>query len=162
MKIEKIEFKNLFSYGEQVQEINYDDTGKLILLKGQSGAGKSAILSMPCLLLYGKLEKVPKTSIANRINKNGWMRGTIKQGQHTYVIERKFSPNAVTVFKDGENIENYGSKDAQSFIDQEIIDIPQATYSNMISIFCNILPSSGIFSKKSLCFTNNTGIECFT
>ena len=134
MKIEKIEFKNLFSYGEQVQEINYDDTGKLILLKGQSGAGKSAILSMPCLLLYGKLEKVPKTSIANRINKNGWMRGTIKQGQHTYVIERKFSPNAVTVFKDGENIENYGSKDAQLFIDQEIIDIPQATYSNMISI----------------------------
>lgn len=134
MKIEKIEFKNLFSYGEQVQEICYDDTGKLILLKGQSGAGKSAILSLPCLLLYGKLEKVPKTAIANRINKNGWMRGTIKQGQHTYVIERKFSPNSVTVFKDNENIENYGTKDAQSFIDTEIIDIPQATYSNMISI----------------------------
>ncbi|WQJ51130.1 MAG: SbcC-like subunit of palindrome specific endonuclease [phage Lak_Megaphage_RVC_AP4_GC26] len=134
MKIEKIEFRNLFSYGEQVQEINYDDTGKLILLKGQSGAGKSAILSLPCLLLYGKIEKVPKTSIANRINKNGWMRGTIKQGQHTYVIERKFSPNGVTVFKDNENIENYGTKDAQSFIDSEIIDIPQATYSNMISI----------------------------
>ena len=67
MKIEKIEFRNLFSYGEQVQEINYDDTGKLILLKGQSGAGKSALLSLPCLLLYGKIEKVPKTSIANRI-----------------------------------------------------------------------------------------------
>lgn len=134
MKIEKIEFKNLFSYGEQVQEINYDNTGKLILLKGQSGAGKSAILSLPILLLYGKLEKVPKTSIANRINKNGWIRGTIQQGPHTYVIERKFTPNSVTVFKDGMNIENYGTKDAQSFIDSEIIDIPQATYANMISI----------------------------
>lgn len=134
MKIEKIEFKNLFSYGEQVQEINYDNTGKLILLKGQSGAGKSAILSLPSLLLYGKIEKVPKTSIANRINKNGWIRGTIQQGQHVYVIERKFSPNGVTVFKDGTNIENYGTKDAQAFIDSEIIDIPQATYSNMISI----------------------------
>ena len=134
MKIEKIEFKNLFSYGEQTQEINYDNTGKLILLKGQSGAGKSAILSLPLLLLYGKLEKVPKTSIANRINKNGWIRGTIQQGQHTYIIERKFSPNGVTVYKDGMNIENYGTKDAQSFIDSEIIDIPQATYSNMISI----------------------------
>lgn len=134
MKIEKIEFKNLFSYGEQAQEINYDNTGKLILLKGQSGAGKSAILSLPLLLLYGKLEKVPKTSIANRINKNGWIKGTIQQGQHTYIIERKFSPNSVTVYKDGMNIENYGTKDAQSFIDSEIIDIPQATYSNMISI----------------------------
>ena len=134
MKIEKIEFKNLFSYGEQVQEINYDNTGKLILLKGRSGAGKSAILSLPSILLYGKIEKVPKTSIANRINKNGWIRGTIQQGQHEYIIERKFSPNSVTVYKDGINIENYGSKDAQSFIDSEIIDIPQATYSNMISI----------------------------
>lgn len=134
MKIEKIEFKNIFSYGEQVQTIEYDDTGKLVLLKGQSGAGKSAILSLPCLLLYGKLEKVPKPAIANRINKNGWIRGTIKQGQHIYVIERHFSPNSITVWKDNENIENYGSKDAQSFIDSEIIDIPQTTYSNMISI----------------------------
>lgn len=134
MKIEKIEFKNIFSYGEQIQTINYDDTGKLVLLKGQSGAGKSAILSLPCLLLYGKIEKVPKPAIANRINKNGWIRGTIKQGQHQYIIERKFSPNSITVWKDGENIENYGSKDAQSFIDSEITDIPQTTYSNMISI----------------------------
>ena len=134
MKIEKIEFKNIFSYGEQVQTINYDDTGKLILLKGQSGAGKSAILSLPCLLLYGKIEKIPKPAIANRINKNGWMRGTIKQGQHQFVIERKFSPNSIAVWKDGENIENYGSKDAQAFIDSEITDIPQTTYSNMISI----------------------------
>ena len=134
MKIEKIEFKNLYSYGEQIQEINYDDTGKLILLKGQSGSGKSAILSLPCLLLYGKVGKFPKTAIANRINKNGWIRGTIKQGQHEYIIERKFSPNSVTVFKDGENIENYGSKDAQAFIDSEIIDIPQSTYSNIVSI----------------------------
>ena len=134
MKIEKIEFKNIFSYGEQIQTIEYDDTGKLVLLKGQSGAGKSAILSLPCLLLYGKLEKVPKPAIANRINKNGWIRGTIKQGQHIYVIERNFSPNSITVWKDNENIENYGSKDAQLFIDSEIIDIPQTTYSNMISI----------------------------
>lgn len=134
MKIEKIEFKNLYSYGEQVLEINYDDIGKLILLKGISGSGKSAILSLPCLLLYGKVGKFPKTAIANRINKNGWMRGTLRQGQHEYVIERKFSPNSVTVFKDGVNIDNYGSKDAQAFIDTEIIDIPQSTYSNIISI----------------------------
>ncbi len=152
MKIEKIEFKNIFSYGEQVQTINYDDSGKLILLRGKSGAGKSAILSLPCLLLYGKIEKIPKPAIANRINKNGWMRGTIKQGQHTYVIERKFSPNSISVWKDGENIENYGSKDAQAFINTEITDIPQTTYSNMISIsmksFKSFLKMSPIDRKQ--------------
>ena len=134
MKINSIQFKNLFSFGEQIQEVIYDDTGKLILLKGQSGTGKTSILSLPCLLLYGKIEKVPKTAYANRINKNAWMKGEIIQKNHKYVIERTFSPNSVTVYKDDVNIENYGSKDAQAYIDNEIIDIPLATYSNMISI----------------------------
>lgn len=134
MHFTKIQWKNLFAYGEQIQTIDYGNEGKLILLKGQSGAGKSAILSLPCLLLYGKLEKVSKTAIANRVNKNGWLQGTIIKGQHTYVIERKFQPNGLTVFKDGVNIENYGTRDAQAYIDQEIIEMPQATFTNMISI----------------------------
>ena len=134
MKILSIQYKNIFSFGEQIQEINYTDTGKLILLKGQSGSGKSTILSLPCLLLYGKLEKIPKTSYANRINKNGWIKGEIIQNGHNYIIERSFSPNSITVYKDNVNIENYGSKDAQAYIDNEIIDIPLATFSNMISI----------------------------
>lgn len=130
----KIEWKNIFAYGEEVQTIEYDNNGKLILLKGHSGSGKSAILSLPVLVLYGKLANVNKTSIANRINKNGWIRGTLIKNNHTYVIERKFTPNALTVFKDDVNIENYGTKDAQAYIDNEIIEIPQATFNNMISI----------------------------
>lgn len=130
----KIEWKNIFAYGEEVQMLEYDSTGKLILLKGQSGSGKTAILSLPVLVLYGKLANVNKTSIANRVNKNGWIRGTLIKNNHTYVIERKFTPNALTVFKDDVNIENYGTKDAQAYIDNEIIEIPQATFNNMISI----------------------------
>ena len=130
----KIEWKNIFVYGEEVQTLEYDSTGKLILLKGQSGSGKTAILSLPVLVLYGKLANVNKTSIANRVNKNGWIRGTLIKNNHTYVIERKFTPNALTVFKDDVNIENYGTKDAQAYIDNEIIEIPQATFNNMISI----------------------------
>jgi hypothetical protein len=30
----KIEWKNIFAYGEEVQTLEYDSTGKLILLKG--------------------------------------------------------------------------------------------------------------------------------
>ena len=130
----KIEWKNIFAYGEEVQTLEYDSTGKLILLKGQSGSGKTAILSLPVLVLYGKLANVNKTSIANRVNKNGWIRGTLIKNNHTDVIERKFTPNALTVFKDDVNIENYGTKDAQAYIDNEIIEIPQATFNNMISI----------------------------
>lgn len=135
MRIEKIEWKNIFAYGEEVQRLEYTD-GQLVLLKGRSGSGKSSILSLPSLLLYGKLDKLKnsKSSIANRTNKNGWIQGTIKKGSSTYVIERTFSPNSVTVWKDGVNIDNYGSKDAQEYIDNEIVDLPLATFNNMISI----------------------------
>lgn len=133
MRIKSIEWKNIFAYGEEIQKVEYID-GELVLLKGQSGAGKSAILSLPALLLYGKLEKLTKSSIANRINKNGWIRGVIEKGTHTYIIERGFSPNTLLVFKDGNNIDSYGVASAQDYIDTEIADIPLATFSNMISI----------------------------
>lgn len=136
MKFVSIEFKNIFAYGEQVNRIDYSDTGKMILLKGISGAGKSAILSLPTLLLYGRLKSVTKSGIANRVNKHGWIRGTIAKGQDTFVIEREFSPNSVSVWKNGEQIDHFGSSDAENYIQTEILDfqIPINTFSNMICI----------------------------
>lgn len=134
MRFQSIEFKNIFAYGEAVQRVDYSDSGKLILLKGQSGAGKSAILSLPVLVLYGKLASVTKAGIANRVNKHGWIRGTIIKGQHTYVIERTFSPNSLKIWKDDVEIDNYGSSDAQDYIKTEIIEIPITTFTNMITI----------------------------
>ena len=134
MKFESIEFKNVFAYGEEVQKIEYSSDGKLILLKGVSGAGKSAILSLPTLVLYGKLKSVSKSGIANRTNKHGWVRGVIKKGQHEYVIEREFTPNSLKVWKDGEEIDSFGSSDAEDYIKTEIIEIPLATFNNMVTI----------------------------
>lgn len=133
MKFKSIEWKNLFAYGEETQRIEYED-GTLVLLKGASGSGKSGILSLPALALYGKLEKLNKSSIANRTNKNGWLKATIEKGGHQYIIERGFTPNTLEVFKDGVNIESYGTSSAQDYIDTEIADIPIKTFSNMISI----------------------------
>lgn len=134
MKINKIEFKNLFAYGETLQTVEYTDEGKLILLQGVSGTGKTSLLSLPSLLLYGKVNKVPKTEIANRINKNGYIKGWITKYNHEYIIERHFSPNSIKVYKDGQDIENYGSRDAQDYIDNNIVDVPYQTFSNFMSI----------------------------
>lgn len=134
MKFESIEFKNIFAYGEAVQRIDYDDCGKLILLKGQSGAGKSAILQLPVLSLYGKVEKMPKDGVANRINKHGWIRATIVKGNDRYVIEREFSPNNVKVWKNDEMVDAYGVKAAQDYIDREIVEMPMSSFTNMITI----------------------------
>lgn len=134
MKFESIEFKNVFAYGEEVQRIDYSSDGKLILLKGQSGAGKSAILSLPILVLYGKLTKVTKSAIANRVNKHGWVRGTIIKGQHKYVIEREFSPNSLKIWKDDEEVDLFGTSVGEDYIEKEIIEIPITTFTNMITI----------------------------
>lgn len=134
MRFESIEFKNIFAYGEEPQRIDYSSDGQLTLLKGKSGAGKSAILSLPVLVLYGKPMKATKSGIANRTNKHGWVRGTIVKGQHRYVIEREFSPNSLKIWKDDVEIDTFGSSSAEDYIQTEIAEIPVSTFSNMITI----------------------------
>ena len=137
MKIKSIEFKNLFAFGEELQRIDYEDKGNLVLLQGKSGVGKSGILQLPTLLLYGKLPRIPKTAIANRINKNGYLKGTIESRGIIYEIIRTFSPNSIIITKDGVDVNNFGVKDAQDWIDTEIIEIPYITFANLISISMN-------------------------
>ena len=143
MKFVKIEWKNIFSYGNRIESLEFDNEGKLWQLTGVSGAGKSSLLVIPKLLLYGKTEgsdgkPVKKEAIANRINKNGWIRGVIRKGNDEYVIERKFAPQGITVFKNGTNLEVAGLKDMQGIIDNEIIDnLPYHIFSNVMILSLN-------------------------
>ena len=134
MRLEKIEFKNIGGYGNKIHEIDYGSDGKLILLSGRSGAGKSILLNIPCLLFYGKVDKLSNSSVANRVNKNGWIRGTVSSGSGKYVIERTFSPNSIKVFKDGNDIQAIGVKDSQSYINDNIIKIPYQIFTNIICL----------------------------
>lgn len=133
MKFKSIEWKNIRSFGEEIQKIEFVD-GELVLLKGISGSGKSTILSLPCIALFGKTPGLTKSAVHNRINKHGWIKAIIEKGGHEYIIERSFSPNDLQVFRDGANINSYGVASAQDYIDKEIADIPIKAFSNMISI----------------------------
>lgn len=143
MKIVKIEWRNIFSYGNKIEELDFGDSGKLWQLSGRSGSGKSSLLTIPKLLLYGKTEgsdgrPVKMGAIANRINKNGWIRGTIVNCQNTFVIERTFSPQSLTVYKNGENLDKAGLKDMQGIIDNEILDnLPYHIFSNVMTLSLN-------------------------
>lgn len=143
MKFKQIRWRNIFSYGNKIEELNFDDTGKLWQLSGRSGSGKSSLLSIPKLLLYGKTEgsdgkAVKMGDIANRINKNGWIEGTIIKNNDVFVIERTFSPQSLTVYKNGENLDKAGLKDMQSIIDNEIMDnLPYHIFSNVMTLSLN-------------------------
>ena len=143
MKIVKIEWRNIFSYGNKIETLEFGNEGKLWQLSGRSGSGKSSLLTIPKLLLYGKTEgsdgKPVKTgNIANRINKNGWIRGTIKKGSNEFIIERTFSPQSLTVYKNGENLDKAGLRDMQGIIDNEIMDnMPYHIFANVMTLSLN-------------------------
>lgn len=143
MKILKLEWRNIFGYGNKIETLEFGEEGKLWQLSGRSGSGKSSLLSIPKLLLYGKTEgssgKLIKTSnIANWINQNGWIRGTVKNGNNEFVIERTFSPSSLTVYKNGENLDKAGLKDMQAVIDSEILDnLPYHIFSNVMILSLN-------------------------
>jgi len=134
MKLIDIEWKNIGSYGNKLQRLEFDDKGKLILLQGKSGSGKSTILNLTSILFYGKVEKMKNGGIVNRINKNGYVKGTVINKNSTYVIERHFSPNSVSVWKDDVDVNSIGVRDAQQFIIENVVGIPYQIFTNIISL----------------------------
>ena len=83
MKIKYLEFKNIGSFGEKLQTIEFPSDGHLILIKGPSGVGKSTYLNITKLLLFGKADGIPKNAVANRVNRNGYIKGIVTEGEKT-------------------------------------------------------------------------------
>lgn len=143
MKIKSIRWRNIFSYGNKEEVIDFSDEGTLWQLTGVSGAGKTSLLSIPKLLLYGKTEDdkgkpVSVNEIANWINGKGWIRGEIEVGNDLYVIERTFSPSSLSVYKNGEQIDRAGKKDIQNTIDTEILKgMSYNIFTNLMTLSLN-------------------------
>ena len=143
MKIKCIKWRNIFSYGNKEEVINFSDDGALWQLTGVSGAGKTSLLSMPKLLLYGKTEDdkgkpISVNEIANWVNGKGWIYGEIESGSDLYVVERTFSPSSLTIYKNGKQIDRAGKKDVQSIIDTEILKgMPYHIFTNLMTLSLN-------------------------
>lgn len=143
MKIKNIKWRNIFSYGNKEESLDFGDNGTLWQLTGVSGAGKTSLLSIPKLLFFGKAEDddgkpISVNDIANWINKKGWIRGEVESGSDTYVIERTFSPSSLTVYKNGEQIDRAAKKDMQSVIDTEILKgMPYHIFANLMTLSLN-------------------------
>ncbi len=143
MKIKCIRWRNIFSYGNKEEVINFSDEGALWQLSGISGAGKSSLLSIPKLLLYGKTEDdkgkpISVNEISNWVNGKGWIQGEIESDNDLYVVERTFSPSSLIVYKNGEQIDRAGKKDMQNIIDTEILKgMSYHIFTNLMTLSLN-------------------------
>ena len=117
MKIKNIQWRNIGSFGNKIQSLDFSDNGELWQLYGRVGHGKSTILSLPILALYGKLKDTKVNDIANRVNKSGWILIEVETGNDNYIIERTFSPSSLSISKNGQVIDR--ARDMQSIIDNE-------------------------------------------
>ena len=146
MKLKKLEWRNIKSFGNKLQSIEFPDEGGLWMVVGKNGNGKTTFVELPKILYYGKLDKFKKDELANRMNHHGYIRGVDEVSPEvTVVIERNLSPSDLRVFKfapgeepnENDDIGKAGIVDYQSYIDLEVTGLPYHIFSNIISLSVN-------------------------
>lgn len=78
MEIKSITFKNFKSYGNNIQTLNLNKNGDLIILTGYNGAGKTSISDAIDYAIYGKVrgkkkKNIPNAKLINRFNQSASM-----------------------------------------------------------------------------------------
>jgi DNA repair exonuclease SbcCD ATPase subunit len=115
---------------------------------GENATGKSSFLSCITFGLYGKVNNKKLKDIANRKNKNGWVRVEIESKGRQIVIERGVSPTILEVTVDGKRYDESGKKNVQDYLEDELYGMPYYVFDNLISLnindfksFINMSPS---------------------
>ena len=137
MKILKIEWKNVASYGNRVQIIEFPEKAGLIQVVGENGVGKSTISDVITFGLYGKLEGKKLKDIPNRLNGEAWMRISFEQFGNTYMVERGLDPNIFNLYINGSPYDQAGIKNVQEYLAEDILNIPYYVFNNTISLSIN-------------------------
>jgi DNA repair exonuclease SbcCD ATPase subunit len=139
MAILKVKFKNIFAYGNTMQEIDFDKLGNFTQVCGQNGVGKSSIIKIIKIGLYQEYDSIPVKEIANEINGNGFIcvyykkrDGSIWRIESNYGIS---SLNSLKVFKgDSESPENTGLiPETKKFIKENILEYPYQLFNNIVN-----------------------------
>ena len=142
MIIKTIKFKNVKSYGNKYQQINFDDNGGLILLTGTNGSGKSAIMESIDIALFNQVRgkessKIPLKTFPNRINKNLEVDIDFINNNNDFIkIRKKIDPNDLYVEV---NEQNYTERfKLLNVLDKEkLIGFNYSTFKSFISLSMN-------------------------
>lgn len=137
MQINSIKFKNFNSYGNDLIELEFDKKSSLNLLKGLNGSGKSTISNILCFGLYGKVAGKNKTDLPNRTNKNLYVEIDLFSKNKRVVIKRGIQPNIFEIIVDGEEKDEGKIGNMQSYLDDDILQIPFSVFNNMLVLSIN-------------------------
>tara|TARA_R110000796_G_scaffold12985_9_gene42499 strand:- start:83 stop:1753 length:1671 start_codon:yes stop_codon:yes gene_type:complete len=138
MKIKSVEFKNIASYGNRVQVIDFEEEkSNLYLILGGNGSGKSTVAKVITYLCYGKVEGASLKDLPNRVNGNLWGKIWLESKGNALEIERGIDPGIFTVKINGEDYDVAGKANLQDFLETEIYEIPYHVFKNVIILSVN-------------------------
>lgn len=138
MKIKRVEFKNIASYGNRVQVIDFEEEkSNLYLILGGNGSGKSTVAKVITYLCYGKVEGASLKDLPNRVNGNLWGKIWLESKGNTLEIERGIDPGIFTLKINGEDYDVAGKANLQDFLETEIYEIPYHVFKNVIILSVN-------------------------
>jgi DNA repair exonuclease SbcCD ATPase subunit len=137
MKIKKIEWRNVASYGNKIQKLELPDSAGLIQVVGENGVGKSTISDVITFGLYGKLEGKKLKDIPNRSNGSAWMKIEFEEDGKNYEVERGLDPTIFQLSIDGIPYDRAGQRNVQDFLTEDILKIPYYVFNNTISLSIN-------------------------
>lgn len=137
--IQKINFKNILSSGNQFTEIDFDSY-KTTLVKGNSGQGKSLIITALIFGLYGRSNRgTTKRQLVNTVNKKDCLVEVFFSiGGKQYKVRRGISPNIFEIYINGKLQEELSAvKDQQKYLEQNILKMSYKTFMQVVVLGSN-------------------------
>jgi DNA repair exonuclease SbcCD ATPase subunit len=109
----KLTFKNFLAVGEKPVEINLD-SGRLYLISGLNGSGKSTIIDAIVYAIYGVAHR-PRMILSSLVNETNKKKMVVTleldNGQNEYKIVRGEKPKKFEIFKDGKLMDKFSTAD---------------------------------------------------
>lgn len=135
MKFKKLKWKNLLSYGNIIQTIEFDDNPKLILVEGENGSGKSSIKEALTISAYGKSALRKMKDIPNWVNKAAYTYNEFETDKgDTVIIERGIDPNFSNIKINGVDHNLPDKRKIDDFIETELFNLSFPIFCNTISL----------------------------
>ncbi len=135
MKFKKLKWKNLLSYGNIIQTIEFDDNPKLILVEGENGSGKSSIKEALTVSAYGKSALRKMKDLPNWVNKAAYTYNEFETDKgDTVIIERGIDPNFSNIKINGVDHNLPDKRKIDEFIENELFNLSFSIFCNTISL----------------------------
>lgn len=134
IKIEKLKFRNLLSYGNTFTEFNFKSG--LNLIKAENGSGKSAIIDAISFVFFGRPYRNIKTNqLINNINEKGLeVIITFSDGISHYEMGRCLKPENFWIKKNGADLELLSSKRLNQDEINKILGIDFEMFRNIVCV----------------------------